>query len=75
MPAGYSGGPGVYQGGYGGGYPGGNYAQGPVPIQFPGMSADAYNAGQRMPVNAGNQAGAKPAKRSIIDTIREWFHL
>ena len=81
MPAGYSGGPGVYQGGqggYGGGYPGGNYAQGPVPIQFPGMSADDYNAGQRMPVNSGNQvnqAGAKPAKRSIIDTIREWFHL
>ena len=81
MPAGYSGGPGVYQGGqggYGGGYPGGNYAQGPVPIQFPGMSADAYNAGQRTPVNSGNQvnrAGAKPAKRSIIDTIREWFHL
>jgi hypothetical protein len=42
------------------------------------MSADAYNAGQRTPVNSGNQvnqAGAKPAKRSIIDTIREWFHL
>lgn len=85
MPAGYAGGyseyPGTYQGGqggYGGGYPGGNYAQGPVPIQFPGMSADAYNAGQRTPVNSGNQvnqAGAKPAKRGIIDTIREWFHL
>jgi hypothetical protein len=88
MPAGYSGGysqyPGAYQGGqsgqggYGGGYPGGTYAPGPVPIQFPGMSAEAYNAAQRAPVNSGNQvnqAGAKPAKRSIIDTIREWFHL
>ena len=84
MPAGYSGGySGVYQGGqsgqggYGGGYPGGNAAPGPVPNQFPGMSPEAFNAG-RPSANLGNQvnqAEAKPAKRSFIDTIREWFHL
>lgn len=79
-PAGYTGGYSgqeVYQGGYGG-YPGGNAAPGPVPIQFPGMPSEAYYAGQRTPANSGNQvnqAGAKPAKRSFFDTIREWFHL
>jgi hypothetical protein len=87
-PGGYQG---MYQGGqsgqgaYGGyegygGYPGANQAMGQQ-LQPPGMPQEAYNAGQRTPagqmnqINQMNQSGAKPARRGIIDTIREWFHL
>jgi hypothetical protein len=50
-------------------YPGSNQAQqNQVPARQPG----AFTSGQGVPTS---QAGAKPGKRSFLDTIREWFHL
>ncbi len=72
MPGGYAG---NYQNSYQNAqspyatYPGSNQAQqNPVAAMQPG----AFNGGQGV---STNQAGAKPGKRSFLDTIREWFHL
>jgi hypothetical protein len=72
MPGGYAG---NYQNSYQNAqspyatYPGSNQAQqNPVAAMQPGP----FNGGQCV---STNQAGAKPGKRSFLDTIREWFHL
>ena len=76
MPGGYAG---NYQNSYQNAqspyatYPGSNQAQ-QMPQQNPvaSMQPGAFNGGQGV---STNQAGAKPGKRSFLDTIREWFHL
>jgi len=76
MPGGYAG---NYQNSYQNpqtpyaSYPGSNQGQ-YMPQQNPvaAMQPGAFNGGQGV---STNQAGAKPGKRSFLDTIREWFHL
>ena len=78
------------QGSMPGAYAGNNYNnayQNSYPnMQNPYAANPANNAGQSMPqqtpgtFNSGqgvptSSAGAKPGKRSFLDTIREWFHL
>jgi hypothetical protein len=64
---------------------GGNYPTGDPNMQSPFIANQGQPAFQQPPSSVGGQnspaypaganAGARPGKRSFLDTIREWFHL